>query len=196
MKKIPSLFIRDYEQVISSFSPTHASSNIDGSHSLGGRAECTKGRFLATTQVTPGCEWVINGYGVPTRKWDGTAVMIQGGSIFRRYDAKNGKTPPDGFIPCQDPDIVTGHWPGWIRINPMSDANQDKWIWEALFNTFPGGDTNGEDGTYEAIGPKINSNRDKWDRHELRKHGDVWLQQGYNYRTYEGLKQVLSEYHE
>lgn len=181
MKKIPSLFVRDYEN------PNDLVSN--------GR---NKGRFLATREVTPGCEWVIAGEGVATRKWDGTAVMVKDGMVYKRYDAKHGKTPPDGFEPCQEPDPLTGHWPGWIKLDHMNRGGADKWIWEAFWNTFPVG-TNFDPGTYEAIGPKINGNKDKWDQHELRHHGDVAiygvLGKDNDYRSYDGLYKALSEVH-
>lgn len=178
MKKIPSLFVRDYEK----------DKTMSGTP--------LKGRFLATREITPGYEWVINGEGVPTRKWDGTAVLIQGGSIFRRYDAKHGKTPPDVFIPCQDADMVTGHWPGWIKLDHINrDKGNDKYIWEAFWNTFPVG-TIFPDGTYEAIGPKIGGNKDKWENHYLVRHGSGgWGNKFYppNNFTYDGLKKYLGE---
>jgi hypothetical protein len=179
MKKIPSLFIRDYEHHIVGIDETRHNYRYG------------EGRFLATHEVTPGCEWVINGEGIATRKWDGIAILVSGGSAYRRYDAKHGKTPPEGFLPCQDPDPVTGHWLGWVRINHMSDKGQDKWIWEAVFNTFPGGYTNGKDGTYEAIGPRINGNKEKWDIHQLIKHGESELLHEV-IRTFEGIKEFLT----
>jgi hypothetical protein len=96
MKKIPSLFIRDYEKVNEGHDilPTHP-------------FKIAKGRFLATHEITPGCEWVINGEGVPTRKWDGTAVMIKDGILYKRYDAKQGKTPTPGFVSGTRPNYRT-----------------------------------------------------------------------------------------
>lgn len=114
--------------------------------------------------VTLGCEWVLAGEGVATRKWDGTAVLIKDGKAYARYDAKKGKTPPPGFIHAQDPDEHTGHWPGWVP--PEGPAYQ--WIREAHANT-PGA----KDGTYEALGPKINGNNENEERHILRRHGDL-----------------------
>lgn len=194
MKKIPSLFVRDYEKVVKSFDPSHVSLNFDGSYGMGGRAEYAKGRFLATEQVTPGCEWVIAGEGIATRKWDGTAVLIDGATMYKRFDSKQGKTPPPNFIPCQEPDPITGHWPGWIPVNPNDPA--DKWICEAYTNTAL--DFILDNGTYEAVGPKINGNRDKWDKHELRKHGDVVLT-GFphecDYRSFNGIRNAFIEVH-
>ena len=56
--------------------------------------------------VTPGCEWVMAGEGVATRKYDGTACAVINGELYKRYDAKQGKEPPPGAIPCADPAYV------------------------------------------------------------------------------------------
>jgi hypothetical protein len=34
---------------------------------------------LVRDEVTPGAEWVINGEGIATRKWDGTCCKIEKG---------------------------------------------------------------------------------------------------------------------
>lgn len=170
MKKIPSLFVRDYEKVITSFDPTHGSLDAGGTYSFGGRASIKKGRFLSTPEITPGCEWVINGEGIATRKWDGTAVMIKDGVLYKRYDAKHGKKPPDGFMPCQEPDKITGHWPGWIQCFNSDPSN--RYIFDAFTNTFPFDEDVPCDGTYEAIGPNIGGNPEKADRHFMYKHGE------------------------
>ena len=99
---------------------------------------------LVMNEVNPVTIWVFRGEGVATRKYDGTAVMIREGKLYKRYDCKKGRMAPSSFIPADNPDPVTGHWPGWI------DASDDKWLKEAL------GDidyTTGMDGTYELIGP-------------------------------------------
>lgn len=80
MQKIISLFKRDYEVT-----------------------------RLVYDEVTPGAEWVINGEGVATRKWDGQAVKVENGVFYVRYDAKKGRTPPEDFQPLgPQPDPVTG----------------------------------------------------------------------------------------
>jgi len=117
-------------------------------------------------EVTPGCEWVLCGVGVATRKWDGTAVLVRNGTVYARFDAKRGKTHPVNFEPCQDPDPNTGHWPGWVP----ATRPEDKWIREAFarYERLP-------DGTYEACGPKIGGNPEKLSAHLLYRHGDmVW----------------------
>lgn len=104
MQKIISLFKRDYE-----------------------------GTRLVVDDVVEGAEWVLAGEGRPTRKWDGTSCLVRDGILFKRYDAKRGKTPPAGFEPAQpEPDPVSGHWPGWIAVR--DDEPSDRWHIEALRN--------------------------------------------------------------
>lgn len=137
MRKMPTLFVRNFDQ-----RPA-----------------------IATREVTAGCEWVLAGEGRPTKKFDGTCVLIQNREVFKRYDAKHGKTPPPSFVPAQpDPDPVTGHWPGWL---PVGFGPEDRWHREALDYTssvLP-------DGTYELIGPKINGNPERGHWHTLVRHG-------------------------
>lgn len=122
---------------------------------------------LIRDEVTPGAEWVIDGEGIPTRKWDGTCCKVENGELYKRYDAKQGKVPPIGFIPAQEPDPVTGHWPGWVKVGL---DKEDKWHREGFVNSK---DKNGylPDGTYELVGPKINSNKDQLATHILVPHG-------------------------
>lgn len=155
MKKIISLFQRNYET-----------------------------DHLVRDEIVPGAEWVIKGEGVATQKFDGTCIMVRNGGLFKRYDAKHGKTPPEGFEPAQDPDPVTGHWPGWILAN---DPNADKRLFEAC-NNFCGKLDNG---TYELCGPKIQSNREKLDKHMLIKHGTVEVI-GVP-RTFDSIKEWLKD---
>ena len=154
MKKIPSLFEWDFEN------------------------------HCITTKVTPGCEWVIKGEGVATEKFDGTACMVRNGKLFKRYDCKRGRTPPYNFEPCQDPDPITGHWPGWV---PIGDGPEDRWHWEAL-PQFDGL----QDGTYELIGPKINGNPYGFDHpHILSRHGLIPINNNLFQRTFEGIRDFL-----
>jgi len=129
--------------------------------------------------VTVGCEWVLAGEGVATQKWDGTAVAIINGKLYARYDAKRGKPIPPGAIPCGEPDPVTGHNPCWV----LAAGPEYKWINEAH------GGKSYVDGTYEAVGPKINGNHDRLDSHMLAKHGGVMLTVP---RDWEGLLYYLA----
>lgn len=73
MKKIPTLYERTYEN-----------------HKVVGVAD----------HITEGCEEAFK-KGVATVKWDGSCTMIKDGVFYKRYDAKKGKKPPEGAIPCQ-----------------------------------------------------------------------------------------------
>lgn len=165
MKKIKSLFVREFS---------------DG-HSV-----------KVTPVVAEGCEWVINGEGVATRKWDGTCTKIENGVIFRRYDCKKGKTPPNGFIPADNPDPITGHWPGWVKIDKFNAKGDEKFFVEAYINTFGSIDVIPTDGTYELCGPKINGNPEKLDKHIFIKHGEDILSVS---RDLESIRTFLNENH-
>lgn len=163
MKKLPCLFERDFTD---------------------------KRRPVILSTVTPGCEWVINGEGVATRKWDGTACLIRHEQLHKRYDAKRGKEPPPGFIPAQDPDPVTGHWPGWLPVNPINPDPADVYIALAWHQSLQ---VNGHlyaDGTYEAVGPRINGNNDNFVGYRLIRHGETIFADAP--RTFDGIREFLS----
>jgi hypothetical protein len=130
-------------------------------------------------------QWVMDGEGVATIKHDGTSCAIIDGVLHRRFDAKHGKTPPNGWIACEDaPDPVTGHWPGWLAVEDHDPST--KWHREAF-------DANLPDGTYELVGPKVQSNRYGLDRHELWRHGSVVVEVT---RTREALLEWLTRHEE
>lgn len=114
--------------------------------------------------------WVYGKDVSPTRKFDGTACAIIEGELYKRYDSKinkktgKRKTPPEGAIPCQEPDEITGHWPHWIKCDRNDRA--DKYHFEA-FDTA----AYTKDGTYELVGPKINGNNEMLNDHFLIPHG-------------------------
>ena len=167
MKKIPTLFKRIYH---------------DASH------------LTTTDQLTPGLEWVLEGRGVATVKYDGTCCAIKSGRFYRRYDAKKGKVPPAGAIPCCAPDPVTGHWPHWLECDFTNTA--DNWHLAALYNA---GGFNLKDGTYEAIGPHFQKNpyrltldtliahRGRNPRLSAHVHGITRLSQGAQHRRHSVL---------
>lgn len=151
MKKIPTLFSRVFE-----------------------------GRKIVgiTGDITPGCEDAFL-HGKATIKIDGSCCAIINGEKYKRYDAKNGKKPPDGAIPCCDPDPVTGHHPHWVKIDPNNPA--DKWYVAALqYQT--------KDGTYEAIGPHFQGNPHKLSYDNAVPHG---IFEAKVERTFEGVKTWL-----
>lgn len=145
MKKILSLFKRDYE-----------------------------GNRQIYNEVVEGAEWVIAGEGLATVKFDGTSCMIRDGKLYRRYDAKNGKTPPVNFEASQEPDPITGHWTGWI---PVGESNEDKWHREGLqWLQIADSWRIKVGGTFELVGEKIQNNPYQLKGHELWPHGSIVLQ--------------------
>jgi hypothetical protein len=110
-------------------------------------------------EVMPAAQWVADGEGVATRKWDGMAVLVKDGAVFKRHDAKNGKTPPPDFVPAQpEPDPVSKHWPGWVPVGKGDRPVNESMAW-ARANMFPDGVV--ADGAYEAVGPLIGTRHGK-----------------------------------
>jgi hypothetical protein len=159
MQKIISLFKRDYE-----------------------------GTRRVYNEVVPGAEWVLNGDGVATVKWDGTCCRITDrgshSTIWKRYDAKHGKTPPAGFEPAQAPDPATGHWPGWLAC--QRDNPADRWHFEAYDVGYVP-----HEGTYELVGPKVQGNPYHLEAHKLIRHGADLIDAP---RDFDGLRVWLSEH--
>jgi len=166
------------------------------------------GDRLVRNELVPGSEWVAAGIGYATRKWDGTCCRVLDGKLYKRYDAKAGKAPPDGFEPAQDPDSVTGHWPVWL---PVGNGPEDRWYrdikrivlagdFSVKFNgtdhlCFSQNGTDWEiapDGTYELCGPRLQGNPDGFTEHVLIMHGMTVLRDCP--RDYDGLKQYLAEH--
>lgn len=174
MKKTPSLFVRDYE-----------------------------GSRLVLDQVVAGSEWVLAGEGRATLKVDGTCCKVESGVLFKRHDRKLTKaasrrrrkgqsgpwrpedfTPaPEGWEPCEpEPNVHTGHWPGWLRVG---EGPEDQWHREAFEGLTL------EDGTYELVGPKVQGNPHGLDSHELWRHGEVLDEVP---RDFDGLKEWFREH--
>lgn len=143
------------------------------------------GDRLVRNEIVPGAEWVVAGEGVATRKWDGTCAMIRDGKLFKRHDVKQGKVPPDGWEQAQDPDPVSGHWPGWLAVG---DGPEDRWFREAFINggIYPVG----PDGTYELLGPKVQGNPEDFSIHILLRHGVHPLPDAP--RTFDALRNYLA----
>lgn len=146
MKKIPTLFTRVYEN--------HKIIDI-------------------LPEITPGCEEAFL-HGTATVKVDGACCAINNGKFYKRYDAKKGKKPPEGAIPCCDPDPVTGHWPHWVKVDLFDNNPADKWFVQAYRNRVYPRIRNGivtDNGTYEAIGLHFQGNPYGLDKDILVKHG-------------------------
>jgi hypothetical protein len=138
LKKIPTLFERDWE---------------------GDRS-----RVLPV--VTAGCEWVLAGEGVATRKYDGTCMLFDGAHWYARREVKPGKLPPPGFV-VVDADAETGKVFGW---EPATQSPFAKFLHEALGVETTGEDRLWEPGTYELVGPKIQGNPEGYATHQLIGH--------------------------
>lgn len=156
MKKIPTLFARKFEDhVVVEISP----------------------------EVTSGLEWVLEGEGTATVKWDGACCAIIDGEFYKRYDAKRGKKVPEGAIQCEPaPDPVTGHLPCWVKCERNNPA--DRWFWSAYDNY----QSEKSDGTYEALGPHFQSNPYNLAQDILRPHGQDVIKLT---RTFEGIRDYL-----
>lgn len=152
MKKIPTLYVKEYEN--------------------------NKLKKLKR-DVTPGLEFILtNPEVIPTIKWDGSCCAIINGEFYKRYDAKQGKTPPESAIPCCEPDPITGHWPHWVKVDTNNPS--DKWF-EAAYrnsadefaegNNIPVCKVKIPDGTYEAVGPHFQNNPYHLAKDVLIKHG-------------------------
>lgn len=139
---------------------------------------------LVINEVNPENNWVFEAYGIPTRKFDGTACAIIVGELYKRYDVKKGKSVPANAIPCQEPDIFTGHWPHWVKCE--RNKSEDKYFFEAFDSR-----NDNEDGTFELCGPKIQGNPEKFDRHILVRHGSQRLE--IVDFSFEALKQYFIE---
>lgn len=176
MKKIPTLFVRDPEDM---------------------------SRVLP--EVHPDCQWVLDGEGEATRKIDGTCMAYldlgqdpnwtsSGPQWWVRREIKPGKEMPHGFYPV-DTDEVTGKTVGWFPaerdgrwtqiqealrlVDGMSDAG------DAAPPTF-------RIGTYELIGPKINGNPEKYPHHRLVNHDDTERIKVFSL-TYEGIRDTCTQ---
>ena len=158
MKKIPTVFERIYEN-----------------HKIVG----------ITDKITPGCEEAFL-KGEATVKFDGSCCAVINGEFYKRYDCKKGKTPPEGAIPCCDPDPITGHWPHWVKVDPENPA--DKWFHAAYIHS---GSELLQDGTYEACGPHFQKNPYGLYCDELVKHGSLLINVN---RDFESIKEYLEDH--
>lgn len=168
MKKIPTVFIREFEN--------HKIKRITQEFT----SEEAREAFL---------------HGEATVKIDGACCAIMGGIFYKRFDAKPGRMIPAGSMPCDAPDPVTGHWPHWVPVSPVDPA--DKWFaaaWDHFFAGFPViPEDDALTSTYEAIGPHFNGNPYKLEKDTLVRHGERKAEVE---RTFEGVKEWLEAHNE
>ena len=133
-------------------------------------------------EVTPGCEWVLEGEGEATRKYDGTCFMLDEDSQWwARREVKPGKAEPEGFEAVET-DENTGKTVGW---EPVEQSSFAKYHAEALGHPYE----RRVIGTYELCGPKINGNPEGFDEHVLIAHQDADLLDAP--RDHDGLRDWL-----
>tara|TARA_Y100000310_G_scaffold345416_1_gene464747 strand:+ start:3792 stop:4583 length:792 start_codon:yes stop_codon:yes gene_type:complete len=94
------------------------------------------------------------------------------------------KQPPEGSISCQEPDLITGHHPHWVKCD--RNNNEDKWHFIGFNNL-----KDGVDGTYELCGEKIGTNAEKIVGTQLIKHGSEIL--NITDFSFDGIKQYLTD---
>jgi hypothetical protein len=129
------------------------------------------------------CAWVFAGEGVATRKLDGTSCLIRDGNLYKRRELRKGDKAPPLFEQA-DYDEETGKTVGWV---PCDIGPEDRWHMEAF--EAAGGLP---DGTYELIGPKVQGNPEKRERHVLAAHNDPTLVLADVPRTFDGLKDWMA----
>ena len=121
-------------------------------------------RVLA--EANPECQWVLDGEGTPTRKYDGTCVLLdEDGTWWARREVRPGRTRPPGYRPVTT-DEITGKTVGW---EPIAQSAYARYHAEAL----AAAPEDRPAGTYELIGPKINGNPERVDGHELVAHAEA-----------------------
>lgn len=145
--------------------------------------------FIGVTHelTSPDLQVVLEGKTIPTVKVDGSCCAIIDGKFYKRYDAKKGKKPPEGAIPCSEPDPITGHHPHWVLVDENDSA--DKWFVEALKN-YKGIITNA---TYEAIGVHFQGNPYNLEEDTLYLHGAVRVD--LEDLSFAGIKKYLEEHY-
>ncbi len=154
MKKIPTVFVRDFVN--------------DPSRVL--------------NQVHPDCEWVADGEGTATRKYDGTCCMYDGALWWKRREVKPGAAVPDGFN-LVSTDTVTGKSMGWMPID-----EGDKWHLDAISRA-----SDPDPGSYELIGPKVQGNPEGFQEHVMQPHAEAESFPDCP-RNYDGLEAFLKDF--
>ncbi len=155
MKKIPTIFVRDM----------------------------SRQPALVTPVWNERCDWVRDGEGIATRKYDGTCCMIRDGKLYKRRELKAGQTAPVDFESA-DFDWETGKTVGWV---PVGDGPDDKYHREAFQEAWL------PDSTYELLGPKIQGGAEHRTKAVLQDHRFA-ISYPSAPRTFEGIRQFLIDH--
>ncbi|MNG45681.1 hypothetical protein D3C79_35190 [compost metagenome] len=160
---------------------------------------------LATTEVNPVNQWVLDGEGVASLKFDGTSCMVKDGVLYKRWNrtlkkpfdrqhARNKagfcwelsmfRDAPEGAISCEsEPAPISLHWPHWIPVTQGNGLENEKYHFafakQAVW----------EDGTYELVGPGIQDNVHRLAEPVLIKHGSDEVSTPD--RSFEGLRALM-----
>ena len=165
-------------------------------------------------EVRSGCEWVLAGQGVATKKLDGSACLYlfdreQGARLFKRFTLRFQEVPagqgsfqhqgrdyrpltmhlpPAGFLKAQPEPILSadGKSGEWPGWVPVTNDPADARHREGLVNSLPL-----TPGTYELCGPRINGNPEGLTKHMLLPHGKDILPDCP--RTFKELKHYLRD---
>jgi hypothetical protein len=134
------------------------------------RDETRRGRPV-TPVLKPECLWVERGEGLATIKLDGMNVKVVGGVLYKRQKPDEGVYDEASYVPAR------------------RDDPADRYLFEAFLAAaaWP-------DGIYEALGPKIQGNPERYERHTLVRvvPPEPWLILEGVPRTFEGLREFLA----
>jgi hypothetical protein len=140
---------------------------------------------FVTQEINETCEWVFNGEGTPTIKYDGSACLFKNLTLYRRHRVKENKMVPPGWLHHDfDSKVTSGH--GWA---PITNSTADQYHLEALNRSH----SLVENQTYELMGPTLQKNPENLDYHTLYTHGggEFGLE---NPRTFQELDEWLSNH--
>ena len=134
------------------------------------RDETRRGRPV-TSVFKAECFWVAAGEGIATRKLDGMNVKVTGGILHKRQ-----KPAEDGYDEAS-------------YVLAQRDDPADRWLFEAFDAA-----ASWEDGIYEALGPRIQGNPEKYERHTLVRvvPFEPWLVLESVPRDFDGLRAFLA----
>ena len=124
-------------------------------------------RSRVLMEVHPDCQWVLDGEGVATRKYEGTSVMLSPkGEWWSRREVKKGKERPENYLYLST-DPISGAEMGY---EPMAQSSFREMHAEAV-RSMP--NKKFTPGTYELVGPRINRNPEGVHVHTLIKHEEA-----------------------
>ena len=147
MKKIPTIFVRDFAN-----NPSRV-----------------------TDEVNIEAKWVFNGEGIATRKVDGTCVLIRAGKLLKRREIREGQTPPPNFEQASDVDSNTGKLMGWTPVGDGPEDRYLREAFADWSQKMKGHPQEFDTFTAEFLGPKSQGNVEKVSSHMFLPH--AWNEQ-------------------